>query len=249
MIVVSPFFWANPVMVTRRQPIATISRAMASTSSCGANIHRPSRRSSTGAAPGTADSFAMSSARGISRSRSSMFATRMQKGVTNMPAGRLTPAVVAQHALLGFQVGKRRAVDLLKGGFRYRNDRAATARARVIEDFMRDAQLRLVAGDRRQLTVIGDGVGRAVLHAKAAERALTGKEVPGDPGFVRITERDRVGRANIRTSPATRAQAHILLDQPAEGWRSRRHILEAPRPRAMCEVPPDDVEDAHPTFP
>ena len=58
-----------------------------------------------------------------------------------------------------------------------------------------------------------------------------------------------LGEQTYSAGPATSAQAYILLDQPAKGRRARRHVVGAPRPRAMAEIPPDDIENAHPVLP
>src|SRR5450631_235834 len=245
MIVVSPSSRAKPVMVTRRQPSAFISRAMASTSSCGANIHRPSQRSSTCAEPGIAASLAMRSTRGITASFCSMSASPRQEGVVNMPDGLLAPALRAKFPLRGFGAGQLRAVHLFQSRLGNWNDRAAAARTRLVPDFMHDPESRLVAGDGRQLAAVGDRVRRAELHAQPAERALAGEEVPGDPSFVLLVERDRFGCADGGTSLAARAQADILLDQPAERRRGRRHVGGVPRPRAATKIPPDNTENPH----
>src|SRR5271157_1633852 len=169
MMVVSPSSRARPVMVARRQPSAFISRAMASTSSCGADIHSPSPRSSPCAEPGIAVSLAMKSARAVSPAVCSMSASRPYEGVANMSAGRLAPALLAQCPLLGFGAGEWPAIHLRQRRLGNRNDRTAAARTRLVQDLVRDSEQRLVTGDGRQLAAVGDRVRRAVLHAQPAE--------------------------------------------------------------------------------
>src|SRR5208337_2498195 len=116
-----------------------------------------------------------------------------RKNIVKAPAGSLPPAFLAQRSLRRFRFGERPAVHLLQSRLGYRNDRFAAARTGVIQDLMRDFELRLVTGYRRQHSAIGDRVGRAVLHAQPAEGALAGKEVPGDPGLVLFGKRDCFG--------------------------------------------------------
>src|SRR5271166_5841883 len=116
-----------------------------------------------------------------------------RKNIVKAPAGSLPPAILALRSLLRFQIGESPAVHLLQSLLGYRNDRLAAARTGVIQDLVRDFELRLVAGYRRQLAAVGDRVGRAVLHAQPAVRALAGKEVPGDPGIVLFGKRDCFG--------------------------------------------------------
>src|SRR5271165_689084 len=205
MMVVSPSSHANPVMVTKRQPSAFISRAMASTSRRGADIHNPAPRSSTGAEPGMAASAATRSARTIVPSVCPISTSRPQEGVVNMLARPLAPALLAQSPLCGLRVGQLRAVHLLQSRLGNRNHQAAAARTSLVQDLMRHSEQRLVAGDGRQLAAVGDRVGWAELHAQPAERTLAGEKVPGDPSLLLFIERDRFGCADRLARLAARA--------------------------------------------
>jgi len=75
-------------------------------------------------------------------------------------------------------------VNLRKRLLGYWNDRLPATRTMVIPDLVGDLQLQLVARDGRQLAVIGNGMSGAELDAQPAERALTGKKIPGDSDLV-----------------------------------------------------------------
>jgi hypothetical protein len=55
------------------------------------------------------------------------------------------------------------------------------------------------------------------LNAQSAERALAGKEIPGDPSVVLLCERDFLGRADYSAGCAAGAQAYICSISPRKG--------------------------------
>src|SRR5271166_3539678 len=88
-------------------------------------------------------------------------------------------------------------------------------------------------------------MGRAILYAQSAKRALAGEEIPGDAHVVLLGKRNRFRRAHVHAGFASGAQTWILLDQPTKGRRAWWHVIGSPRPGATTEVPPDDIENTH----